>query len=382
MDFSFTREQEMLRNMVREFAQKELAPRIPEFDEPEGEWPYDVFKRMGQLGLVGLAIPKEFGGNAMGHVALMIAWEEIAKVSSSWASNLRGFVLPIYAISHYGPAWAQKEIVPKVCRGEMQGNMTLTEDVGGSDMAAIRTTCTPDGDHRIINGRKIMQSRYTLLDFFCPITKSGERSYTFIIVPKDTPGVELGRRENYISAMTKTLPVGEIMFNNVRVPKENVIGEEGKGFRPVLAAVGAIGRLGGAGISLGIAEAAYELALKYAKTRRLYGKPIIELQVIRWWLVDMETQIEAAKYFCYYASWLLDQGKKVSEVAKEIARAKVVASETALDVCLKAIEIHGAYGTTPEFGVIQKMKSALDQITAAGSNQVMKRTIADAIAGS
>jgi hypothetical protein len=380
MDFNFTREQEMLRNMVREFVQKELAPRIPEFDEPEGEWPYDVFKRMGQLGLVGLALPKEFGGNAMGHVALMIAWEELAKVSSSWASNLRGFALPAYAISHYGPAWAQKEIVPKICRGEMQGNMTLTEDVGGSDMGAIRTTCLRDGDDYIINGRKIMQSRYSILDFFCPICRSGEKSYTFVIVPKGTPGIELGRRENYISAMTKTLPVGEVMFNNVRVPKENVIGEEGKGFRPVLAAVGAIGRLGGAGISLGLAEAAYEKALHYAKTRHLYGKPIIELQVIRWMLVDMETRVETAKYFCYYASWLLDQGKKVSEVAKEIARAKVVASETALDVCLKAIEIHGAYGTTPEFGVIQKMKSALDQITAAGSNQVMKRTIADAIA--
>lgn len=380
MDFGFTRPQEMLRTMVRDFAQKELAPRIPEFDSPEGEWPYDVLKRMGQMGLIGIPIPKEFGGNGMGFTALMITWEEIAKVYASWASHLRGFILPIYAMSYFGPTWAQKDIIPKVCRGEFQGNMCLTEDVGGSDMGAIRTTCIPDGDDYVITGRKIMQSRFDVVDFYAVITRFGEKGYNFVYVPRNLPGVEIGRRENYISCMTKVARVGEVSFNNVRVPKKNLIGVEGKGFAPVLAAVGAIGRLGGAAISLGLAEAAYDLSLKYAKTRHLYGKPIIDLQIIRWWLVDMEAQVETAKHFCYYAAWLLDQGKKPVEIAKELARAKVVANEMALQVCLKAVEIHGAYGTTPEFHVIQKMKSALDQITAAGSNQVMKRTIADAIA--
>lgn len=381
MDFAFTREQDMLRNMVRDFAQKELAPRIPEFDQTEGEWPFDVMKRIGHLGLTGLAIPKEFGGNGMGHVALMIAWEEIAKVYSAWASNLRGFVLPAYAISYFGPAWAQKEIVPKICKGEYQGLMSLTEDTGGSDLANIRTTCVTDGDDYIINGRKIMQSRYSVSDFYTVIAKAGEKSFNYMIVTKDMPGVQVGRRENYISCMTRTSLVGELIFNNVRVPKKNIIGEEGKGFRPILATVGAVGRLGGAGISLGISEAAFDLALKYAKNRKLYGKPIAELQAIRWMLVDMHTKIEAAKYFNYQPSWALDHGKKPHEIAGDLARAKLFANETALDVCLKSIEIHGGYGTTPEFGVIQKLKGALDQMTAAGSNQVMKRAMADSIIG-
>lgn len=381
MDFAFTREEDMLRNMVRDFAQKELAPRIPEFDQTEGEWPFDVMKRIGQLGLTGLALPKEFGGNAMGHVALMIAWEEIAKVYSAWASHLRGFVLPAYAISHFGPSYAQKEIVPKICKGEIQGLMSLTEDVGGSDLSNIRTTCVTDGDHYIINGRKIMQSRYSVADFYTVIAKAGDKSFNYIIVEKGTPGAEIGRRENYISCLSKTSPVGELIFNNVRVPKRNLIGEEGKGFKPILTTVGAIGRLGGAGISLGISEAAFDLALNYAKNRKLYGKPIAELQAIRWMLVDMHTKIEAARYFNYQPSWALDHGKKPHEISGDLARAKLFANETALDVCLKSIEIHGGYGTTPEFGVIQKLKGALDQMTAAGSNQVMKRAMAESIIG-
>lgn len=381
MDFAFSREQDMLRNMVRDFAQKELAPRIPEFDDPQAKWPYDLMKRTAQLGLSGLALPKEFGGNAMGHVALMIAWEEIARVYSGWASNLRGFVLPAYAISHFGPSWAQKEIVPRVCKGEIQGLMALTEDTGGSDLANIRTTCITDGDDYIINGRKIMQSRYSVSDFFTVIAKAGDRAFNYMIVTRDMPGVEIGRRENYISCMGSAVPVGEVIYNNVRVPKINLIGVEGKGFGPILTTVGAIGRLGGAGISLGLSEAAFDLALKYAKNRKLYGKPIAELQAIRWMLIDMHTKIEAAKYFCYQPSWALDNGKKPQEIAGDLARAKLFCNEAALDVCLKSIEIHGGYGTTPEFGVIQKMKSALDQMTAAGSNQVMKRAMADAIIG-
>ncbi|MFC1968561.1 acyl-CoA dehydrogenase family protein [Chloroflexota bacterium] len=381
MDFNLTREQEMVKYMVREFAQKELAPRIPEFDQPEGEWPFDVMRRMGELGLIGLVIPKEYGGNAMGHIAQMAAFEEIARVYPAWASHLRGFQLASYAISHYGPEDIRQKYVPRLVRGEIQGCMALTEAVGGSDLASIQTTAEKEDSHYIINGRKIMQSRYNVVDFFLAITKTGERSYTFFLVDRDTPGVELGRREEYISCTTRTSPIGEVIFNNVRVPLENIIGVEGKGFAPVLGTVGAVGRTGGAGISLGIAEAAYELSLKYAKERHLYGKPITDLQTIRWWLTEMDTQIEAAKYFCYYCAWLLDQGKRPGEIMKEIARAKVYASETSLNVCLKAIEIHGAYGTSPEFGVIQKMKSALDQIAAAGSNQVMRRTIADAIIG-
>ena len=379
MDFGLSRELEMLRKMVREFAENELRPRESEFSEPEGEWPYDVWKRIAELGLIGLIIPKEYGGSAMGYLARMITIEEISRVYPGWAAHLRGFgLIPCLLIEH-GSEEQRQRYLSRICKGEIQGSLAGTEANGGSDMTGIQTTAKRDGDYYIVNGRKCMISRSTVSDVFAITARTGEgpRDISTLLIDSDTPGFQRGRVENMVTK-SRTSPVGEFTMTDCRVPVENLIGEEHRGVRPMLTAINAGGRTGGAGICLGIAQAATELGTKYAKERHLYGKPLTNLQSLLFMIGDMERQTRRARWLCYSAAWLLDQGKKAAEIPGEIAMAKLDAAEAALNNCLKAIEIQGGYGTTPEFGVIQKLKTALDMIAAAGSNNVSRLIMSNA----
>lgn len=382
MDFAFTREQEMLRNMVREYAEQEIAPKIPSYEEPGDDFPMEFPRRMGELGLIGLIAPTEYGGSDLGHMAQVITTEEISRVYATFGSQTRGFMLVTYLISKYGTEAQKKKYLPGLCRGELQGCMTLTEPSGGSDMLGITTVAEKGDSHYIVNGRKTMISRYTVCDVFAITTKTGERAITTFLVDKGSPGLELGRREYFIAATTRAYPVGEVIFNNCQVPVENRIGEEGRGLGPVLSTVGAIGRVGGAAICLGIAQSSFEAAVKYAKERHLYGKPLTELQTLRFWLAEMDIRIRAARLCLYQAAWLLDQGKSPREVAKETCGAKYLCSKTAIDVTLKAIELHGGYGTADDYSLIRQFKTALDCINAAGSDQVMLQTVSNEIVGS
>lgn len=379
MDFSLNREHEMIRNMVREFAESELRPRENEFAQPEGEWPYDVWKRFAKLGLIGLTVPKEYGGSGIGHVARMIAIEEVSRVSPAWAAHLRGWELIPTILVNYGTEEQKKKWLPRFCRGEIQGSLSGTEASGGSDMLGIQTTAKQDGDYYIVNGRKVMISRSTVADVFAITAKTGAgaRDISAIMVEANTPGFERGRVENLI-ATSRTSPVGEFTMTGCRVPVENRLGTENRGLAVMLTGINAGGRMGGAGICLGIAQAATELGTKYAKERHLYGNSLTGLQSILFMVGDMERQTLRARWLCYYAAWLLDQGKKSHEIPGETAMAKLDASEAALNNCLKAIEIMGAYGTTPEFGVIRKYKTALDMIAAAGSNNVSRLIMSNA----
>jgi len=371
----------MLKDMVRDFAEKEIAPKIPSYEEPEGDFPFEFQRRMGELGLIGLIAPKQYGGNELGHVAQVIATEEIARVYAPFGSHTRGFMLTTYLISRYGTEEQKKKYVPRLVKGEIAGCMTLTEPTGGSDMLAIQTKAVREGSVYVVNGRKTMISRYTANDIFATTTMTGERATTTLIAEKGMPGLTLGRRDNFIGCMTRAYPCGEVIFDNVRIPVENRIGEEGKGLGPIVSTVAAIGRIGGAAIALGIAQSAFEVAAKYAKERHLYGKPLAELQALRFWLAEMDLKIRAARLSLYYAAWLLDQGKSPRETAKEGCGAKYLCSKTAIDACLKTIELLGGYGTTPEFGVITQFKTALDTVNAAGSDQVMLQTISSELVG-
>ncbi len=373
MDFSLSRQHEMLRNMVREFAEKELRPREAEFAAAEGEWPYDVWKRIAALGLIGLAVPKEYGGSGMGHLARLLAIEQISRVSPAWGAHLRGFGLVPYLLIEHGTEEQKKRFIPRLCQGEIQGSLAGTEASGGSDPLSIQTTAKRQGDYYIVNGRKTLISRSTVTDVFAITARTGEeqRDISTILIEANTPGFERGRVENLI-ATSRTSPVGEFTMTDCKVPVENLIPKEHRGLGAMLTAINAGGRMGGAGICLGIAQAATELGTKYAKERHLYGKPLTDLQSILFMLGDMERQTQRARLLCYHAAWLLDQGKKSREIPGELAMAKLDASEAALNNCLKSIEIMGAYGTTPEFGVMRKFKTALDMIAAAGSNQVSR----------
>jgi len=374
MDFSLTQEQEMLRKAMVEFAEKELLPRALQLDEA-GEFPRDIIKKIADLGIIGIVIPAEYGGSPMGHLARMISIEELSKAYASLGLFLQATPLGLWTILHFGTEEQKKAYIPPVVCGEKIMCMAVTEPVGGSDPAAIKTRAKLEGNSYVINGSKCFITNGSIADFcvFVARTEEGPKGLSAFVVEKGTAGFEPGMREQH--AGMRSMIVSEIIFKNCKIPRENLIGEEGDGLRATLKTVSEIGRTGNTGVALGIAKAAYETALKYAKEKQLYGKPIAQLQAIQFMLADMSMETEAAKWLAYYAAWLLDQGKTSREISKEIATAKAYSSEVARRNAVKAIQIHGAYGTLPEFQVMRYLRDALEAISAGGTNEIMRTVI-------
>jgi len=368
MDFGLTREQEMLRNMVQEFAQSELAPKALILDE-KGEFPFDLLKKTAQLGLVGIINSKEYGGSDMGHLARMIMIEELSKVYPPMGFCFQTGHIGMYSLENFGTEEQKKKYLPSLCQGDMTMAWAVTEATGGSDPSKIQTTAESAGDEYIINGRKVFITAGETSSVVGFLAKTGETT-SFFIVEKGTPGFTIPRREESLGL--RIIPVNELVFTNCKVPKENLLGQEGRGLNMALAGIAAVGRPGAAGVSLGIAEGAYDVALKFAKERNMYGKPIAQLQAIQFALVDINVEIEAAKWLCYYPAWLLDQGKKATEIASEIARAKLYATDVANRACPKAVQIMGGYGLIPEYQLVRRLRDALEMLPAAGTQEIMK----------
>ncbi len=375
MDFSLTREQEILKDMVREFAQRELVPNALALDE-KGEFIRDIVKKTAELGLVGMITSKEYGGNGMGHLARMIAIEELSRVYASLGFFFETGQMGIYALENFGTEEQKRKYLPMLCRADLIIATALTEPGGGSDPAAITTTAELMGDEYVINGRKVFISLAPVCDLAVIVVKTGER-FSAILVEKGAPGFDTPRRENFSGL--RSIPAGDLVFTNCRVPKSNLVGQEGRGIAVGMATIGAVGRTGVAGVGLGTAEGCYEVALKYAKERKLYGKPIAELQAIQYMLVDANLEIEAARWLCYYAAWLLDQGKSPRDAGDEIARSKIYACNIASQIALRAIQIMGGYGVTPEFEVVRRLNDSIELFAAAGSQEIMKNTIGRSI---
>jgi len=375
MDFNLTRQQEMLRDTVRQFADSELAPRALELDE-KGEFPFDIIKRTGEMGLIGVMTPKEYGGTEMGHLARMIVIEEISRVYPPLGFFFQTGHLGHYSIQNWGTEEQKAKYLPSLCKGEKVVCDAITEPSGGSDPTATQTTAQVEGDEFVINGRKVYITLAGVADLACVLAKSDDKFNT-ILVEKGTPGFEIVRRENI--AGFRTTPVNELAFTNCRVPKSNLIGQEGRGLGIGLTTISVIGRTGVAGIGLGIARGCYEAALKFAKERKLYGKPIAELQAIQFALVDMNVDYEAAKWISYYAAWQIDQGADVRAIGPDIARAKLVSCELANRVAPKAVQVMGAYGVSEEYHVVRRLRDALQLFPAAGTQDIMKVTIGRSI---
>jgi butyryl-CoA dehydrogenase len=371
MDFSLSREHEMLRDMVKEFADKELAPRALELDN-KGEFFWEQVRRSGDLGLIGVVNSKEYGGTAMGHLARMILIEEISRVYPPMGFFHQTGNLFMYAIETFGNDKQKKKYLPALCKGEKVSAFALTEASGGSDAAGLQTEATVDGDHYVVNGRKLWITGAEPADFVGFVSKTGEK-FSVFVVEKGTPGFEVTRREETIGL--RSLPVNEFALTNCRLPRENLIGEEGRGLICALTTIATIGRTGAAGVALGIARGCYETALKFAKERVLYGKPIAGLQAIQFMLADMNVEIEAAKWLCYNTAWQLDQGKSSRDLAVDIARCKLYAVDVANRCAYKAVDIMGAYGLSPEYRVIGLLRDALELGVAAGSQEIMRVTI-------
>jgi len=375
MDFSLTRQQEMLRDTVREFAETELAPKVLELDR-ERKFPWDVVKKAGEMGLIGVMTPKEYGGTDMGHLARMIVIEEVSRVYPPLGFFFQTAHLAQWSIQAHGTDEQKQKYLPKMCKGEIIVGDAITEPAGGSDLAGHQTVAELQGDDYVINGRKCWVTYPEIADAMLVLAKTGDRFSEFI-VERGTPGYEVPRRENMTGL--QTIPVNEMALTNCRVPKGNLVGEEGKGSAVGLAAVSIMGRTGVAGVGLGIARGCYEAAVDYAKERKLYGQPIANLQAIQYALVDMHVDVECAKWIAYNTAWQLDQGKGAREAAADIARAKLVSTEAANRVANRAVQVLGANGVAEEYHIVRRLRDALPLYAAAGTLDVMKVTLARSI---
>jgi len=375
MDFNLTRQHEMLRDTVHQFADSELAPRALELDE-KGDFPFDIVKKCGEMGLVGIMTPKEYGGTDMGHLARMIAIEEISRVYPPLGFFFQTGHLGHWSVQTYGTEEQKKKYLPSLCKGEKIMFDAITEASGGSDPAAAQTTAKLEGDEFVVNGRKVFITLPGAADFGCILARMDDK-FSEILVEKGTPGFEVVRREKI--AGFRTTPVNELVFTNCHVPKSNLLGQEGRGLAIALTTVAVIGRTGVAGIGLGIARGCYEAALNFAKERKLYGKSISELQAIQFALVDMNVEIEATRWLSYYAAWQIDQGKGLREIGADIARAKLLGCDLANRVAPEAVQLMGGYGVTAEYHVTRRLNDALQLFPAAGTQEIMKLTIGRSI---
>jgi alkylation response protein AidB-like acyl-CoA dehydrogenase len=375
MDFGLTREQEMLRDTVREFAQRELAPRALALDE-RGEFPHDIVKRAAELGLVGMITSSQYGGSGMGHLARMIAIEEVSRAYGPLGFFLQTGPIGMYIIESSGTEEMKQKYLPSLCKADATIATALTEPTGGSDAGTMSAAAERDGDEYVLNGRKVMISEAPICDLAIVVVKTGDRASAFL-VERGNPGFETPGRENFPGL--RSIPVGDIVLTNCRLPASSLIGQEGRGLGVALSGIGAVGRTGVAGVALGTAQGCYDAAVKYAKERVLYGKPIAELQAVQHMLVDSSLEIESARWLCYYAAWLLDQGKSPREAGEAIARAKLHACNIASQVALRAIQVMGGYGTIPQYEIVRRLNDAIELFTAAGTQEIMKNTIAGSI---
>jgi alkylation response protein AidB-like acyl-CoA dehydrogenase len=351
MDFWLNNEQKMLRYNVREFAEKEIAPLAIELDEKE-EFSYDLTKKMAALGLFGIYIPNEYGGAGMDYLSYVVAVEEICRIDGSHGATVAaGNSLGIGPIYYYGNKKQKDQWLPRLCSGEILASFGLTEPDAGSDAGASKTNAKLDHGQWLINGSKIFITNSTSkMAGVCTVqaitgTKADKKEVSCILVPNGTPGFTT--KKMTMKMMWRSSDTGELYFDDCKVPEENLLGKRGEGFHQMLQTLDN-GRLAIAAMGLGGAQGAYELAMKYAKERKQFGKPISTFQVNAFKLADMATEIEAARNLLYKACYLKDQGKPFG---KEAAMAKLYCSEVMGRVVAEAVQIHGGYGLMKEYNI-------------------------------
>ena len=381
MDLRLTQEHKMIRKMVRQFAEKEVAPIAAEMDE-KGEVPFENIKKMGELGLMGLTVSEEYGGAGMDTVSYCIATEEISKACASTAIVMGvQNSLVCHGIEKFGTEDQKQRFLVPLAQGKFIGAFALTEPEAGSDAAAQKTTMVLDGDEYVVNGTKnfITSGGFAdvILLFGMTDKNQGYRGITAILVEKGTPGFSVGKEENKLGI--RASDTSELVFEDCRVPVANRLGEEGQGFKIAMTGLDA-GRISVAAQALGIAEAAYQAALEYAKTRVQFGQPIARFQGIQWMLADMATRIEASRLLVYNAALAKDRAKKTGgRYSKEAAMAKLYASETASWVTDLAIQIHGGYGYVKEYPVERYYRDARITRLYEGTSEILRIVIADQI---
>lgn len=374
MEFGFTPEQELIRKAAREFAEEVIAPRVAEMERTRTP-PVDIFQEMGARGFIGITVPPEYGGTGLGHVARMIAIEELARVSPAMGFMLQVFGLGIAPILEFGTAEQKQKYLPPLVRGEKFATVTVTEPSGGSDPVGISTTAVRDGDHYVLNGRKCFITGSSLCygHTVTAVTGQDERGRNQIstfLVTTDLPGVRPGREEHKIGLWGTQL--GEFVMENVRVPAENLLGQEHKGLRVALKAISETGRPGIAGTALGVIARALEESVQFANDRVVGGSPIGHYQGIQFKIADMSVALDAARLLCYRAAWMKDQGQRCDV---EMAKAKLYATEAAMIAARQCAEIYGGYGWLEEYVSQQLYRDAGILIPSAGTSESLRIVI-------
>ncbi|MFB5283509.1 acyl-CoA dehydrogenase [Peribacillus sp. Hz7] len=372
MKLQFTEEQQMMRNMVRDFAREHISPFIANMEN--GEFPREVLYKMGELGLMGIPIPEKYGGAEMDFMSYIIAIHEISKVSPTI-----GVILSVHTsvgtnpIVYFGTEEQKQHYVPKLASGEWLGAFCLTEPSAGSDAASLKTKAVKEGDFYRINGSKVFITNGGEADVYIVFASTdpakGSKGISAFIVEKGTPGLVFGKDEHKMGLHgSRTL---QLSFEDMRIPKANLLGQEGEGFKIAMANLD-VGRIGIAAQALGIAEGAYQHAVQYAKERIQFGKPIAMQQGIGFKLADMATAIEASRLLIYQAASLRAQGLPCS---KQASMAKLFASKTAVEVTTEAIQVFGGYGYTKEYPVERYFRDAKVTEIYEGTSEIQRIVI-------
>lgn len=384
MDFSFTSDQLLVRDTVRQFMEAEMRPLLREYDRSE-KFPAEQVRRLGELGCCGMLIPEEYGGSATDTVTYALMIEEVARVCASTAVTLSVTNSVAAApILRHGSEAQKKRYLPRLAHGEILGGFCLTEPGTGSDAAGIQTRAVRDGDSYVINGTKSWVTNGGVSGVYVVLAKTdpgaGSRGVTAFLVEPSFPGFRISRYEDKMGLRLSRS--AEIVFEDCRVPAENLLGIEGQGLRVALGALDG-GRIGIAAQSVGVAQGAFEAAVRYAKQRRTFGHPIAEYQAIQWMIADMATEIEAARALTHYAANLRDveqQKRGAHEVRSHVgphsARAKLYASEMANRVCARAVQIHGSVGYSRETDVERYYRDARVLTIYEGTSEMQRLVIA------
>lgn len=374
MNFDLTAEQQMIRKLMRDFAEGEVAPGADERDRNK-QFPKQIFDQMADLNLMGLPFPEEYGGGGADTISFAIAVEELSRVCAStgitYSAHISLGCAPLYLFGT--EEQKQKYLVP-LCEGKTLGAFGLTEPNAGSDAGGTKTRAVKDGDEWVINGSKCFITNASYAKFLALTAVTGNmgntREITAFIVPTDAPGFRIV--DNYIKMGLHSSNTTELILEHVRVPDSEILGEIGKGFKQFLITLDG-GRIGIGAMAVGIAQGAYELALKYARERIQFGQSLSKFQAIQHKLADMYMQIEVARTMVYKAAWLKDQGRKFT---KEASMCKLYASEVAMAVCNQAVQIHGGWGYMHDYKVERFFRDAKLTEIGEGTSEIQRNIIA------
>ncbi len=377
MNFELTEEHKLIRDAARDFAQTELLPGVIERDENQS-FPTEQVKKLGELGFLGMMVDPKYGGAGMDAISYVLAMEEISKIDASTSVVMSvNNSLVCWGLEAYGTEQQKERYLKPLASGEIIGAFCLSEPEAGSDATSQSTTAIDKGDYYLLNGTKNWITNGNTASVYLVIAQTdvekGYKGINAFIVEKTMEGFVVGTKENKLGI--RGSDTHSLMFTDVKVPKENRIGEDGFGFTFAMKTLSG-GRIGIASQALGIASGAYELALKYSKERKAFGKEISQHQAIAFKLADMATEIEAARLLCLKAAWLKDKGKNYDKLG---AMAKVFASETAMKTTVEAVQVHGGYGFVKEYHVERLMRDAKITQIYEGTSEIQRIVISRSV---